>query len=140
VIKNKLNGVITLRPNGINTMNPCHLVINPQQPITIQNHLQEMDPSEYKKRIEVEQQKLKRHLEERYEYNVQAAEKAKKEILERRLLVLGELIKSNLIKSIREDEAAGKLESDHADEQCNLLSFASYGDVCMDYPRNEKCL
>ena len=106
-----------------------------------------MDPSEYKRRLEIEQQKLKRKREERYENNVKAVEKYKKELLETRMLALfclappqkkqrGERA-SDQINSIREDEAAGKIDSDHADEQCNLLSFASYCDICRDYPRKD---
>jgi hypothetical protein len=47
-----------------------------------------MDPTEYKRRTEFDQQKLKRKKEQDYDRNVQAAEKAKREILERRMLAL----------------------------------------------------
>jgi hypothetical protein len=106
-----------------------------------------MDPSEYKRRTEMEQQKLKRKLNEMYEYNVKAAEKAKKEILERRMLSLFGMASPkkkqrgnravDQIRSIREDEKAGIIDADHADEQCRALSFASYCDICRDYPRKD---
>ena len=102
-----------------------------------------MDAAEYKRRMEVQQQKLKRKREEQHEHNVKAVETHKKEVIEIRMLALFGMAPPekkqrsehteraiDQIMSIRDDEKAGLIDGDHADEQRQLLRFASYADIC----------
>jgi len=107
-----------------------------------------MDSSEYKRRKALDEETEKMKRQEMYEDNIKAAEKAEKTVLEKRMRSLfGLEPKSNKkhrgeracdkIRNIRQEEKKGNISEEFADDECRMLSLASYCELCMDYPRQD---
>ena len=100
-----------------------------------------MDPSKYKHIQEMQKEKRVYEEMKRYEYNVKAAKKARQELKRKIKLVDSEQNQTtsaaDMIRNIREQETLGYIDVESAEEQCFMLSYSSYCDICRKFPRKD---